>query len=258
MRALLLSVAVVAGVLPAAMAGAQAPAPPTQQAPPTITGDAKLGGTLTIQPGTWDGTAPISFTYTWMRCHPDCAKIPGATGQSYTVTDADAQTTSGGVATVLTAYVTAANAYGGVGTLIIPGTAIDAPRAAPRTQAIALTDALAIPGLAGEIPQLLKHGGYTAQYYVRHPGIVTITWTTDLGGQTSPLAVGHATFRHATSRRSPIRVRLTKRGRRLLGHAKHIRLFASAHIGPLDGSPGNGAGVALALSRDAAARIVSV
>lgn len=49
---------------------------------------------LTLTPGTWAGSTPITFTYTWERCDPQgdlssCVAIPGATASSYTPTTAD-------------------------------------------------------------------------------------------------------------------------------------------------------------------------
>jgi alpha-tubulin suppressor-like RCC1 family protein len=53
--------------------------------PPTITGGAKVGSTLTAKPGT--GTAGADLAYQWTR---NGAPINGATGQSYTLVTADA------------------------------------------------------------------------------------------------------------------------------------------------------------------------
>ncbi|MEH0110703.1 CAP domain-containing protein [Tersicoccus sp. MR15.9] len=54
---------------------------------PTITGQLVVGKTLTVNPGTWEtGT---TFTYQWRR---DRTPIDGATGTTYTLTDADLNT----------------------------------------------------------------------------------------------------------------------------------------------------------------------
>lgn len=52
---------------------------------PTITGAAALGSTLTANPGTW-GPAPVNYSYVWLRSG---TPIVGATGKTYTLTDAD-------------------------------------------------------------------------------------------------------------------------------------------------------------------------
>ena len=54
---------------------------PVNQTPPTISGTAKAGETLTATNGTWT-PAPTSYTYAWQRCSDTgtaCANIDGAT-----------------------------------------------------------------------------------------------------------------------------------------------------------------------------------
>jgi hypothetical protein len=66
-------------------------APPSSPDPgPSITGEAVEGGTLTADPGEWASSQPItSFGYQWQRSGSPFADIPGATGQSYTLTGDD-------------------------------------------------------------------------------------------------------------------------------------------------------------------------
>jgi hypothetical protein len=59
---------------------------------PAISGTARVGAPLTVDPGQWS-TTPRRYVYTWLRCNTNgrlCATIPGATGASYTPTSADA------------------------------------------------------------------------------------------------------------------------------------------------------------------------
>lgn len=71
-------------------------APPTAVEAPTVSGNAKVGRTLTATPGTWD-PAEVSVAYQWLR---DGEPIAGATSKTYRVQRAD-------VGTVLSVRVTA-------------------------------------------------------------------------------------------------------------------------------------------------------
>lgn len=62
-------------------------APPVNLAPPTITGGATQGETLTESHGSWSN-APTSYAYQWEDCSPasgDCTAIADATSQTYTL-----------------------------------------------------------------------------------------------------------------------------------------------------------------------------
>ena len=47
--------------------------------PPVVSGVAQVGQTLSASPGSWSGTAPISYAYQWQRCSPGVYDIAGAT-----------------------------------------------------------------------------------------------------------------------------------------------------------------------------------
>lgn len=80
---------------------------PAPLSPPTVTGTAQQGQTLTATPGTW--TAPeATFGYQWQHCDAagaNCVDVPGATTQTYAVTPAD-------VGATLLVVVTASNRFG--------------------------------------------------------------------------------------------------------------------------------------------------
>lgn len=79
--------------------------------PPTISGDAWLGETLSAEPGEWSGDPdPASFTYQWQQCWSaaeawSCGPIDGATDSTYTVQASD-------LGVFLSVVVTATNEVG--------------------------------------------------------------------------------------------------------------------------------------------------
>jgi hypothetical protein len=59
---------------------------------PPASGAAHAGETLSADPGSWNGTGTLTYTYQWQRCDAtgdNCQDIPGATASTYTPTDAD-------------------------------------------------------------------------------------------------------------------------------------------------------------------------
>ena len=81
---------------------------PNNTTPPVITGDLKVGSTLTTSNGTWSGTTPQTFTYVWQRCDENggsCAAISGSTANTYVLKNADGGST-------LRSVVTATNTDG--------------------------------------------------------------------------------------------------------------------------------------------------
>ena len=100
------------GVLTAALFGTASAATqtaPANTAPPTITGTASVGQTLTAENGTWTNS-PTTYQYQWLRCGAtgeSCVGIPGATAKTYLVVAADRGHT-------LRVRVTAVNADGAV------------------------------------------------------------------------------------------------------------------------------------------------
>jgi hypothetical protein len=65
---------------------------PVNSRTPTVTGSLVEGQTVTVNPGAWSGTAPITYSYQWLRCNTSggaCASISGATATQYRLTQAD-------------------------------------------------------------------------------------------------------------------------------------------------------------------------
>jgi hypothetical protein len=113
-------------------------APPSDTAPPVITGTAQQGATLSASNGTWTNS-PTSFTYVWLQCDGlgnNCAQISGATATTYLPAPTD-------VGATLRVTVTASNALG-------PGSATSAQTAAVLIGAPVNSQLPAISGTAGQ------------------------------------------------------------------------------------------------------------
>src|SRR5207249_362852 len=66
---------------------------PSNETPPTITGEARQGQTLTEVHGSWTNS-PTSFSYQWLQCNSEgtlasCTHISGAKKQTYEVALSD-------------------------------------------------------------------------------------------------------------------------------------------------------------------------
>jgi hypothetical protein len=88
-----LALAASVGIGSAATDARDAGSPPTNTAPPSISGSPVAGRTLTASAGSWSGDTPISFAFQWERCDSGggaCSAVSGATGQTYSLGDADA------------------------------------------------------------------------------------------------------------------------------------------------------------------------
>jgi len=103
-------------------------AAPVNTSPPTITGTAAVGETLTAQNGTWDNS-PTSFESRWLRCNSagdSCVGVPGATDKTYKVVGAD-------VGHRLRVRVTAINVDGTTNARSASTAVVQQPNAAPKS-----------------------------------------------------------------------------------------------------------------------------
>ena len=101
--------ALAAATVAASLAGAASAVrvAPVNTVPPTISGTATVGQTLTADNGTWQNS-PTAYQYRWLRCDRNgngCRSIAGATQKTYTLVAADADNT-------MRVRVTAVNADG--------------------------------------------------------------------------------------------------------------------------------------------------
>jgi hypothetical protein len=121
----LVVLAAIAGGL-AETGGAAPQAPPANTAPPTISGTAQEGSTLTTSNGSWTNS-PTSFTYQWRRCDENggaCSNIGGATERTYTLRRPD-------VGNTIRSRVTARNADGSTASTSVPTAVVRAAPAPP-------------------------------------------------------------------------------------------------------------------------------
>jgi hypothetical protein len=205
------------------------PTAPVNQSSPAITGTAP--GTLSASAGTWSGTAPISYAYQWRRCVPGCSNIAGATGSSYTLTGAD-------VGAHVLVVVTASNSAGSASASSSQvGPVAPAPPTAVQIRSLLLSE-IGPSGKAAGIAALLKAGGYRLSFRALTAGSAQVGWyyvppgAHLAAGKPKPVLVasGRLTFSAAAS--GKLKVKLTAAGKKLLKHAKHLKLTAKGSFTP--------------------------
>ncbi len=149
------------------------PATPTDPANlPRVVGTAEVGRELRVDsPGSFGGSEPMTYSVTWLRCAAACEPVPGATGTTYTLADAD-------IGARVAARVRASNDAGSASADSTPGEIVERRRGPLQIEARA--DALVV--LAGRkvivSGRITSAGGLPATIIVaiRPPGeLATLT-----------------------------------------------------------------------------------
>jgi hypothetical protein len=117
---------------------------PSNTTPPAISGTLEVGSTLTTTNGTWAGTTPLTYTYSWRRCDQNgasCSTISGETANTYVLKTVD-------VGNTLRVVVTATNSDGNDTSTSVPTGLVTAPAVAPATGCPTGTGTIAIGDLS--------------------------------------------------------------------------------------------------------------
>lgn len=97
---------------------------PVNAQPPAISGSPAQGQTLRVQPGTWNGVQPITFSFNWLRCDTagnNCIVQPGFNDDAYVVREGD-------VGKTMRARVNARNSRGEASRLTAQTAAVSGPQ----------------------------------------------------------------------------------------------------------------------------------
>src|SRR5581483_1492315 len=120
---------------------------PSNSAVPVITGTAAVGQQLSASTGSWNGTAPLTYSYRWQRCDSSGCVDVGSNAATYTPTSADAGAT-------IRVIVTATNSAGSASATSTPTAAVTAAattitvNARPGDDGDVTVNNMAVPGAA--------------------------------------------------------------------------------------------------------------
>lgn len=174
LTAALLAVAAIAigSVFGSASTGnAASAAKPTETTPPTISGTAQEGKTLTADHGNWNGAQPLKYAYQWRRCDANggaCASISTATGRLYDLVKAD-------VGHTLRVHVTVTNSDGnGSDTSVPTGVVVAAAAPPPATGCPTGTGPIAVTTVSQPANLVIDGQSVSPSPIGRNPGTLTM------------------------------------------------------------------------------------
>ena len=159
---------------------------PVNQSPPTISGTPEEGQTLTASNGTWTGTDPITYTYSWRRCDANggsCSAIGGANQRTYVLKRPD-------VGNTVRIRVTARNRDGSASATSVPSAVI---RAAPRPGSCAGNAPLQVASIAPPERLSVNQGQITPSPVGRSTQSITLRFQVTCGGKAVQGALVYAT-----------------------------------------------------------------
>jgi streptogramin lyase len=195
--------------------GPAAGLPPANTSVPRIRGTPRQAKTLTALKGSW-ANGPTSFSYRWQRCRAKCTNIRHATRASFRLTarDIDAK---------VRVVVTATNATG--------STRAKSRRRGPIGPSLkrvrrSLSRLLAASTNRWTVTKLLEKDGFRRSYRAPSGGTLRIAWH----ARRALIATGRKRF--AQGGEATVTTRLTRAGKRLLGHANTVTVAARAIFVP--------------------------
>jgi DNA-binding beta-propeller fold protein YncE len=231
---------------------------PVNVGPPSIAGTAQQGQTLTEHHGSWTNS-PASYDYQWQRCNSggtSCADIPGATAQTYalgaedvgqTIAVQETATNSGGASAPATSAATpVVVAPSGPSGPTPPGNTTPPagptpPSPAPQPsggndnpQLDSVFATIAHPhGKSASIGSLLKSGSVTLTVNSPEAGVLVTAWYVvprgaHLSAKPKPVMVATGRVSITKAGRAKLRIKLTGSGRRMLKHARHLKLTSKS------------------------------
>jgi hypothetical protein len=217
-------------------------APPANTAPPTLSGTAAVGQTLTAGDGSW--TVLPAVARQWERCDAGgnaCAAIDGATGSAFAVSASDAGHTlrvretaaNGGGRTDATSAISGVVpappvAPAGVPTSTVPTTpAAITPTISRATLRARLLRALTPKRAAAKLRTLVKRGGFVSSFAAPSAGRLVLRWyTRPRNRKAKAVLLATSVTRITRAGTTKPKLKLTKAGKRLLRKSKRITITA--------------------------------